>query len=308
MTARLFDLNIEEVLDNWEVSHAIREIISNALDEQVLSGTDAISIDKTAAGEWVVRDFGRGLRIEHFTLNENKEKLARESGVIGKFGVGLKDALATFYRRGIGVTIQSPHGTFEPKETSKHNFSSISTLHVEYDDDPVDMRGTRFVLRGVTDEQMAEAKSLFLAFNDDRVLESTRYGDVLESRGDGGRVYISGVFASDEPNFLFSYNVTSLTDAMKKRLNRERLNVGRTTYAERIKSILKSSASDAVLGSLAEAVGRRASIQPPDEIQWIEVTLQALTELHLRRRVVFMTDKELHGHPDVVDHARSDGL
>ena len=308
MTPRLFDLNIEEVLDNWEVSHAIREVISNALDEQVLSATGDISIEKSPTGEWVVHDFGRGLAIEHFTLNENKEKLARESGVIGKFGVGLKDALATFHRRGIGVTIQSPHGTFRPKERSKHNFSSISTLHVEYDDEVVDMVGTRFVLRGVTDEQMAEAKSLFLAFNDDRSLESTRYGEVLESRGEGGRVYISGVFASEEPNFLFSYNVTNLTDAMKKRLNRERLNVGRTTYAERIKSILKSTSSEAVLGSLAEAVGRRATSQPPDEIQWIEVAIQALTELHLRRQVVFMTDKELHAHPDVVDHARSDGL
>ena len=308
MTARLFDLNIEELLDNWEVSHAIREIISNALDEQVLSETEAIAIEKSSAGEWVVRDFGRGLQIEHFTLNENKEKIARESGVIGKFGVGLKDALATFHRRGIDVTIRSPHGTFDPKETSKHNFSSISTLHVEYDDEPVDMRGTEVVLRGVTDEQMAEAKSLFLAFNDDRVLESTRYGEVLEASGEGARVYISGVFASEEPNFLFSYNVTSLTDTMKKRLNRERLNVGRTTYAERIKSILKMSSSDKVLAPLADAIVTRASTQPPDEIQWIEIAIQALTELHLRRRVAFMTDKELHGHPDVVDHARSDGL
>ncbi|MDQ4094884.1 MAG: ATP-binding protein [Actinomycetota bacterium] len=305
---RLFDLNIEEVLDNWEVSHAIREVISNALDEQVLSESDDISIEKTHEGEWVVRDFGRGLRIEHFTLNENKEKLARESGVIGKFGVGLKDALATFHRRGIAVTIRSPHGTFRPQETTKHNFSSISTLHVAYDETPNEMRGTQFVLGGVTDEQMEEAKSLFLRFNDDRVLEQTRYGEVLAANGEGGRVYISGVFASEEPNFLFSYNVTSLTDAMKKRLNRERLNVGRTTYADRVKAILKSVTSDEVLDALADAITRRSTTQPPDEIGWIDVTVRALTELHLRRPVVFVTEKELHSHPDVIDHARKDGL
>ena len=34
-----FDLNIEEVLEDWEVYHALREIISNALDEQILSKT-----------------------------------------------------------------------------------------------------------------------------------------------------------------------------------------------------------------------------------------------------------------------------
>ena len=305
--SRLFDLNIEEVLDNWEVSHALREVISNALDEQVLSGSEDIEIAKRD-DKWSIRDFGRGLRIEHFTLNENKEKLGAESGVIGKFGVGLKDALATFHRRGIGVAIRSPHGTFRPKETSKHNFSAISTLHVEYDETPNDMRGTQFELDGVTDAQMAEAKSLFLRFNDDRVLEETRYGEVLESAEQGGRVYISGVFASEEPNFLFSYNVTHLTDAMKKRLNRERLNVGRTTYAERVKSILKSSDSDEVLEALADAIKARTNTQPPDEIQWIEVTVQALTQLHLRRKVLFATDKELHAHPDLIDHARMDGL
>jgi uncharacterized protein (UPF0212 family) len=36
---RSFDLNIEEVLENWEVEHALREIIANALDEQVISNT-----------------------------------------------------------------------------------------------------------------------------------------------------------------------------------------------------------------------------------------------------------------------------
>src|SRR5713226_2704981 len=105
MTTRAFDLNIEEVLENWEVEHALREVIANALDEQVISKTADIQIAKDTQDNWRIRDFGRGLRIEHFTLNENHEKLSAASGVIGKFGVGLKDALATFHRRGVGVLI-----------------------------------------------------------------------------------------------------------------------------------------------------------------------------------------------------------
>lgn len=35
---RYFDLNIEKVLEAWTISHALRELIANALDEQVLSG------------------------------------------------------------------------------------------------------------------------------------------------------------------------------------------------------------------------------------------------------------------------------
>lgn len=148
MATRAFDLNIEEVLENWEVEHALREIIANALDEQVISKTAEIEIFKDRQGDWHIRDYGRGLKIEHFTLNENQEKLNALSGVIGKFGVGLKDALATFHRRGVGVLIRSPFGTFRLKQEHKHGFSDIVTLHVEYDDSPNNMRGTEFILHG----------------------------------------------------------------------------------------------------------------------------------------------------------------
>jgi hypothetical protein len=40
---REFDLNIERVLENWTVAHALREVIANALDEQALTGTSALA-------------------------------------------------------------------------------------------------------------------------------------------------------------------------------------------------------------------------------------------------------------------------
>ena len=77
-----------------------REIIANALDEQLITGTQKIEIYQTDIG-WGIRDFGRGIQIDHFTQNENPEKYSGPEGIIGKFGVGLKDALATFHRNGI---------------------------------------------------------------------------------------------------------------------------------------------------------------------------------------------------------------
>jgi len=103
-----FDLNIEKILENWEVYHAVREIIANALDEQKLTNTKDISIHKEN-GIWHITDYGRGLNYHHLTQNENDEKLSAE-GLIGKFGVGLKDSLAVFYRNGVHVTIRSCYG------------------------------------------------------------------------------------------------------------------------------------------------------------------------------------------------------
>ncbi len=308
MAARTFDLNIEEVLENWEVEHALREVIANALDEQILSSTKDIEISKDRLGQWHVRDFGRGLRIEHFTLNEDKEKLASDKPIIGKFGVGLKDALATFHRRGVELLIHSAYGTFRLKQVSKHGFENIVTLHVEYDDSPQGIVGTDFILRGVSETQIAKAKSLFLRFSDDQILEATAYGSVIRRSANAPRVYILGVLANEEPNFLFSYNITSLTDAMKKRLNRERLNVGRTTYTDRIKAILRSATSDEIHEALIGQLGRRAFGDQSDEMQWIEVSQHALNLMHQKAKVAYVTEEELQSHPDLVGEAKSDGL
>lgn len=93
-----FDLNIERVLEHWTVAHAVREVIANALDEQALTGTREPEIIKAPDGTRHICDHGRGIRYEHLTQKENGEKLRRSDEVIGKFGVGLKDALATFDR------------------------------------------------------------------------------------------------------------------------------------------------------------------------------------------------------------------
>src|SRR3984893_89792 len=103
-----FDLNIEKVLEHWSVPFAIRELIANALDEQVLTGTSEPQVFEDPAGDWHIADGGRGLRYEHLTQNESAEK-RQNSQVIGQFGMGLKDALAVFDRRGVSVQIRSGH-------------------------------------------------------------------------------------------------------------------------------------------------------------------------------------------------------
>jgi DNA gyrase/topoisomerase IV subunit B len=83
---RRFDLNIEKILEGWETCHAVREIIANALDEQVLTNGKDVEISKDRNRSWHIRDFGRGLKYEHLTQNENQEKLKNPTKVIGKFG------------------------------------------------------------------------------------------------------------------------------------------------------------------------------------------------------------------------------
>ncbi len=304
----LFDLNVEKILDHWGVPEAVREVIANALDEQALTGTAEPRIVKRKDG-WHVTDFGRGLRYQHLTQNENPEKLRQPDKVVGKFGVGLKDALATFHRRGVGVTIRSPHADITLRRAAKSNFSDVKTLHAAVGA-PSNKKqpGTDFVLNDLRDSDMAAARDYFLRFAGDEELERTDIGTILKRRSDQpARVYVKGVRVATEDQFLFSYNITSTTAQLQRALNRERTNVGRTAYQDRVKAILLKSRSDIVAQALVEDLTRITAGTNHDEITWLDVQEQAVRILAARGKTVFVSSQQMFTHGSTIQEARQDG-
>lgn len=309
MEPKKFDLNIEKVLEDWEVFHAVREVISNAIDEQVLTKTKDIQIFKDKQNKWYIRDFGRGLKYEHLTQNECDEKLKHPELVIGKFGVGLKDALATFDRHKIRVLIKSKHGNITLGKSSKHGFEDIVTLHALISE-PSDKGfiGTEFVFEGVKDKDIELAKEFFLKFSEDTLLEQTQFGQVLKKGKSKAKIYINGLRVAEEENFLFSYNITSLTKAMRKALNRERTHVGRTAYTDRVKSILLECRKKEVAELLVDDLKKFETGKSHDELNWIDVSVHACKLLNATDKVIFLTPFELMKAKDMVDHAIGDGF
>ena len=288
----LFDLNIEKVLEHWGVEHAIREVIANALDEMTLTETKEIKISYSD-GVCHIRDYGRGLQYIHFTQNENKEKLVA-TNLIGKFGVGLKDALGVFYRNNIRVVIHSKYSTISLTMAEKAGFD-IQTLHAVFSEPQhPTMEGTDVVLTGVKQDDLQKAKSMFLVFNNGlELLETTNYGEVYTNIVDGKAfIYANGVQIASEDNFLFSYNITSMNAQMKKALNRERSNVGRTAYSETIKNILKNCVSNKVMRPLVVDIGNVMAGTNKDETGWVDIAAYAAKTLNKFGNVVFMTPFE----------------
>jgi hypothetical protein len=302
-----FDLTIEKVLEHWPVAFAVRELIANALDETAITGCADPDITKTTDGDWLIRDYGRGLRHRHLTQKENTEKL-QHPDVIGQFGIGLKDALAVFDRRHVGVSIRSAHASITTAQRAKAGFPDVVTLHavVRPADDPA-MVGTEVRLHGISDTDIETAKSFFLYFGGATPVETTRYGQVLakDDPKAAGSVYVKGLLVAQEPNFLFSYNVTSLNAALRRALNRERSNVGRSAYSERVKEILKDCRSADVAGPLAGDLGRFTRGGMHDELAWKDVAVHACRILQTAEKVLFVTVTQL-GLP-AVHYARDDG-
>ena len=306
--AALFDLNVERILDHWGIPEALREVIANALDEQALTGTDAPQIVKRRDG-WHVTDLGRGLRYQHLTQNENPEKRRKPDLVVGKFGVGLKDALATFHRRGIEVSIRSPYGDITLQRAAKKDFADVKTLHAAITKPSNSKRrGTDFALKGVADADMAAARDYFLRFSGDRELERTPAGTILERPEDEpARIYVKGVRVAIEEQFLFSYNITSTTAQLQRALNRERSNVGRTAYQDRVKAILLKARSEAVADELVKDLTRIPLGTNHDEVTWLDVQEQAVRILAAKGKTLFVSAQQMFTMGSTVQEARADG-
>lgn len=304
-----FDLNIEEVLEHWPVEFAVREVMANAIDEAVITDSDEPTITNHEGTTWRIRDRGRGIRYDHLTQKEDSEK-RRHREVIGQFGMGLKDALAVFDRQGVQVEIRSRHSDITTVTRSKEGFPDINTLHaaVRPPSDP-GRTGTEVLLSGVTDKQMEAAKHFFLRYSQDQLLETTRYGQVLAkpTAKAPGRIYVRGLLVAQEEDFLFSYNITDLNKPLRRALNRERSNVGRTAYTDRVKAILTHCKAASVANPLAEDLARFASGDMHDELKWREVALHACRVLATHEKVLFVTALELSLGSPQLQYARDEG-
>lgn len=289
--SKLFDLNIEQVLEHWEPEHATREIIANALDEQILTKSKEIEIFKVG-NDWHIRDYGRGLQYSHFTQNENKEKI-ESPFLIGKFGVGLKDALAVFYRKGIHIEIDSKYAHITLKKANKAGFD-IQTLHAQFESTKnINMVGTDFIITGISDNAIDKAKAMFLCFHKHvKLLETTKYGQVYSCNNTTPIIYINGVQVATEDNFLFSYNITNINAQIKKALNRERTNVGRTAYSETVKNILRQCKTNKVLLPLVNDLKNTMLGTNKDESGWVDIATYAAKTLDKSNNVVFMTPNQ----------------
>ena len=308
MDSKMFDLNIEKILDNWETYHAIREIIANAIDEQSISNTRSISIYQDNNNLWHIRDYGRGIKYEHLTQNENQEKL-HNPNLIGKFGIGLKDALATFERNSIKVLIKSKYGDISIHKSKKHGFNDIITLHAIIDEPSIpEIVGTDFILEGVSEQDINRAKELFLLFAEEETIDTTKAGQILRRSNGSASIYLNGMKVADEDNFLFSYNITSLDSKIRGALNRERTNVGRVAYSDRVKLILKSSESEIIAQMLTDDLEALTKGEMHDELKWIDVQEHAVKILNSSKKVIFVSSNDIISNPDTIDSAMRDGI
>lgn len=237
----IYDLNIgNEILEHLTIEDGIREFISNALDEHIINNINKeVKIYKENK-QWIIKDYGTGLKRKNFKFNINKIKSTRND-VIGMFGVGLKDGISILTCNNIEITIITNRHIFRPfiKERDDGTGKTIQidikrNNSIELDENC----GTEIRLTGCKDSYIEKAKNKFLYFLKPLYLYENGENKIFHLP-DKQYIYINGVEVYENSKFHFSYNIES-NNEIKKLFNRDRKYLDRYILKDYIKNILEN--------------------------------------------------------------------
>ena len=238
---QIFDLNIQDILNDWSTSDAIREIIANAIDEANLTQTQKPIINYDENNQsLIITDFGRGIKIDNFTQNENDEK-RNCNQMIGKFGIGLKDAIAVLFNNNKKIIFNSMFGSFTPTLLNKSGIDQqIKTIHMQYDPNNKIKIGTTIKIENITKNEYLSGIDNFLIYSKRDLIFKCDNGEIF-NRNISSEIFLNGMKISDDGDFLFSYNITNPNAKLRSSINRERKMLSRDAYRNSIISLLQKT-------------------------------------------------------------------
>jgi len=233
------NLNMKTVLTHLSPADALKEIISNAIDEHTSKNiTKDIKIYKKGK-KYIIEDYGEGITKHAFIYNINKT----DDNLIGMYGYGLKDALGILNTNDIKVEIITKKHIFTPvMRDIPSEDGIISTLHLDIIPNTTKTLekdvGTQFIFTNLSDEEICKAKSKFIVFIKPKILYHSTIGDVFLKDGVQS-LYYNGVEVYDATGYHFSYNLHS-NDNIDKLLNRDRKQIDLTQVTKYIHKIWKT--------------------------------------------------------------------
>lgn len=291
-----FDLNIgQNYLSDWEVLFALREIIANALDAK---SDKHIEMENTKDGAFMIRDFGEGLKPENFVFQESDKR--KSKGKIGKFGMGLKDAIGVLWSREIKVKIRTKD--YKISFGMRKKTRELKTLHALFEKiENDDFIGTEFKIFNCLENDISDAISQFIKFQNPKILSSTSYGQIIDKDiNKTASIYINGMKVAEDDKLRFSYNITSPSSNLEKGINRDRKNVSRSVYQSDLVKMIAKVDDNSVLDILQEQFERTYGDNSLSEVTWTEVVIKVCNYIIRKEdgKVVFITNDDIDNNYD----------
>jgi len=206
------DLNFTlDYCKRWGLREAVREVVQNARDVQILGGDFRVEHHKDTL---TVTSEGQHLTSSALVFGASSK--GNDSRTIGQFGDGLKVALGVFLRYNVSVRINTGREIWTPTVILR---DGVRCVGVNTRALPVASHRERvtFEIAGVTSEDWAEWSKMFLFLTrhiGDHV--STDEGTLLLDPAHKGAIFSKGILVYRATDLDFGYDLPGLS------LNRDR--------------------------------------------------------------------------------------
>jgi hypothetical protein len=294
------DLNIEKVLEDWSVVDALREFVSNALDEHTICKINTLPKIELDENVLSITDNGRGIKLGDFVIKANDEK--KLDTTIGQYGYGLKDAIAYLESNKHTVTIDTKGYLFRFSIDDKHGTKGIKSYHCFYSNSNR-QSGTKISVTNITTEDYDCLIALFLQYQKITPIFECNYGDVyIPDKSSGPVIYVQGLLVDHQSEFEFSYNIKIKDSKLRKAMNRERKSLSKSAYSDRVKFLLKK-ADGALLDRMISLYENQDKIKLKADLSYSEVKVYIEAKMKLAgKEIVNVTKKDLVKHHDVISN------
>jgi hypothetical protein len=246
MAACDFDLNIgDNANEHLTKEDGIQELLTNAFDEHKRNKIDTNLVEFTyddKANQIIIVDYGRGITLDNFLNNSNRDNKESNQDAIGQFGYGLKDAISVLYNPKFkkSIEIMTNKHIFTPKFKNKVG-TSIKSIHIKQEKNKVRVNfGTKIVLYRMTQSIFDDVSNRFANLCKNKCVQFS-IGDsydiyVLEKRQQ--KIFMNGCMINSNPKYHFSYNMPRLA-ALFKNADRDRNEIDMKIIKPEITKILK---------------------------------------------------------------------
>jgi len=197
--------------EHWTLSSAVREFVSNAIDENKIHNADmnvSIVRRKGAGPTLQVETIGRTLPKDSLLMGFTDKRGVEEA--IGEKAEGYKLAFIATLMAGRKVQILTGSEIWRPSFERSEQFDreiltvSITENKTEY------VPGVRVQLWPFTPEEWKMEQKKYLAFNGATIKGHSPYGQILTDKEQKGKLYVKGVYVTTMPNLERGYNLTAI--------------------------------------------------------------------------------------------------